>query len=117
MHEARQPLPTIACAGAPERSTVERYTVEKNGVFRFLHLLKLHTDAYTDTALVVLDGSGGNENIPRNLDALRQERPHRAGVCYRNAPDLSSKLMEIPVEAIERTAERLRSSGFGKVGI
>lgn len=100
---------------------MERFAVERDGFCGFLHEPTCSAggaERFAGKALIVLGGSEGNENIPRNLGARFAEEGLTAlGVCYWNAPGLPRELVEVPVEAVERAAEQLRSRGFEKVGV
>ena len=97
---------------------MERFTVEQDGFFGFLHLPERHVVAYSGKALIVLGGSEGNENIPRNLGArFAREGIAALGMCYWNVPGLPDELIEVSIEPIERAVAYLRQRGFGRVGI
>lgn len=97
---------------------MERFSVERDGFCGFLHEPASGAERFAGKAIVVLGGSEGNENIPRNLGARFAEEGLAAlGVCYWNAPGLPRELVEVPVESVERAVGRLRSRGFGKVGV
>ena len=97
---------------------MERFTVEQDGFFGFLHLPEWHVEAYSGKALIVLGGSEGNENIPRNLGArFAREGIAALGLCYWNVPGLPDELIEVPIEPIERAVAYLRQRGFDRVGI
>lgn len=97
---------------------MERFTVEQDGFFGFLHLPERHVEAYSGKALIVLGGSEGNENIPRNLGArFAREGIAALGLCYWNVPGLSDELIEVPIEPIERAVAYLWQRGFDRVGI
>ena len=75
---------------------MERFTVEQDGFFGFLHLPERHVEAYSGKALIVLGGSEGNENIPRNLGArFAREGIAALGLCYWNVPGLPDELIEV----------------------
>lgn len=97
---------------------MERFTVEQDGFFGFLHLPERHVEAYSGKALIVLGGSEGNENIPRNLGArFAREGIAALGLCYWNVPGLPDELIEVSIEPIERAVAYLRQRGFDRVGI
>lgn len=100
---------------------MERFTVEHDGFCGFFHEPASGTGGaawFAGKVLIVLGGSEGNENIPRNLGARFAEEGLAAlGVCYWNAPGLPGELVEVPVEAVARAAAHLQSRGFGKVGV
>ena len=97
---------------------MERFTVEQDGFFGFLHLPERHVVAYSGKALIVLGGSEGNENIPRNLGARFARGGIAAlGMCYWNVPGLPDELIEVSIEPIERAVAYLRQRGFGRVGV
>ena len=97
---------------------MERFSVERDGFCGFLHEPTGGAERFAGKAIVVLGGSEGNENIPRNLGARFAEEGLAAlGVCYWNALGLPHELVEVPVESVERAVGRLRSRGFGKVGV
>ena len=97
---------------------MERFTVEQDGFFGFLHLPERHVEAYSGKALIVLGGSEGNENIPRNLGArFAREGIAALGLCYWNVPGLPDELIEVSIEPIERAVAHLRQRGFDRVGI
>ena len=95
---------------------MERFSVERDGFCGFLHEPASGAERFAGKAIVVLGGSEGNENIPRNLGARFAEEGLAAlGVCYWNAPGLPHELVEVPVESVERAVGRLRSRGFGNI--
>ena len=97
---------------------MERFTVEQDGFFGFLHLPERHVEAYSGKAIIVLGGSEGNENIPRNLGArFAREGIAALGLCYWNVPGLPDELIEVSIEPIERAVAYLRQRGFDRVGI
>ena len=97
---------------------MERFSVGRDGFCGFLHEPASGAERFAGKAIVVLGGSEGNENIPRNLGARFAEEGLAAlGICYWNAPGLPRELVEVPVESVERAVGRLRSRGFGKVGV
>lgn len=97
---------------------MERFTVEQDGFFGFLHAPEKNVEAYAGKAVIVLGGSEGNENIPRNLGGrFSREGIAALGLCYWNVPGLPDELIEVPIEPIERAVAYLNQRGFEHVGI
>lgn len=104
---------------------MECFAVEKDGFYGFLHEPTTgpspdgeFSGRFTGKALIVLGGSEGNENIPRNLGArFAREGVAALGLCYWNVPGLPDELVEVPVESVERACALLRSRGYERIGI
>lgn len=60
---------------------MERFSVERDEFCGFLHELASGAERFAGKAIVVLGGSEGNENIPRNLGARFAEE----GLAYKHA--------------------------------
>ena len=91
---------------------MERFTVEQDGFFGFLHLPERHVEAYSGKALIVLGGSEGNENIPRKLGArFAREGIAALGLCYWNVPGLPDELIR-GVDRANRTCRRLSPAAW-----
>lgn len=97
------------------------HTDELDGLHGFFHMPSRELPAserFAGKALVVLGGSEGNENIPRDLGArFAREGIAALGLCYWNVPGLPRELVEVPVESVERAVAFLRGRGFEKVGV
>lgn len=97
------------------------HTDELDGLHGFFHEPSRELPAgerFAGKALVVLGGSEGNENIPRDLGArFAREGIAALGLCYWNVPGLPRELVEVPVESVERAVAFLRGRGFEKVGV
>lgn len=104
---------------------MECFTVEKDGFCGFLHEPVADHAAedggvqrFVGKVLIVLGGSEGNENIPRNLGArFAHEGVTALGLCYWNVPGLPTELVEVPVESVERACAFLRGRGYERIGI
>lgn len=97
---------------------MERFTVEQDGFFGFPHAPEKNVEAYAGKAVIVLGGSEGNENTPRNLGGrFSREGIAALGLCYWNVPGLPDELIEVPIEPIERAVAYLNQRGFEHVGI
>ena len=100
---------------------MECLTVEHDGFHGFLHEPPSGSGQavrFAGKALIVLGGSEGNENIPRNLGArFACEGLTALGLCYWNAPGLPGELVEVPVESVERACRFLLGRGYGRVGV
>ena len=104
---------------------MECFTVEKDGFHGFLREPAAgHVQGdglasrFSGKALIVLGGSEGNENIPRNLGArFAREGMTALGLCYWNVPGLPAELVEVPVESVERACAFLRGRGYGRIGV
>ena len=69
-------------------------------------------------ALIVLGGSEGNENVPKNVGKMFADRGVSAlGVLYFNAPGLPDSLVQAPVESIENAVKWLKEKGYSKIYI
>lgn len=100
---------------------MECFDVGQDGFHGFLHTPAADSDRaarFAGKALIVMGGSEGNENIPRDLGArFAHEGVTALGLCYWNAPGLPRELVEVPVESVERAAGLLRSRGFERIGV
>ncbi len=100
---------------------MECFTVERDGFHGFLHApepCEGRVGRFAGTALIVLGGSEGNENIPRTLGARFARAGLAAlGLCYWNEPGLPGELVEVPVESIERACACLHARGYERVGV
>ena len=99
---------------------MEFFSVANNGFYGFLHRPhpELPDSPYAGKAVIVLGGSEGNENIPKNLGArFAREGIAALGICYWNVPGLPDELIEVPLEPLERAIELLQARGFSRIGI
>lgn len=93
---------------------MERYTVNQYG-FNGLYY-PVEEPAKPGLAVVVLGGSEGNENVPREVSRLFSEQGIPAlGVCYWNVPGLPENFVEVPLEPFEKVLEFLNRRGFREI--
>lgn len=93
---------------------MERITVEEAGFYGLYHEPEKPYDA--KTAVIVIGGSEGNENIPMNVGAMFAQQGIAAlGVCYWNVVGLPSELIRVPIDPIEKVIAWLKGNGHTKI--
>lgn len=93
---------------------IEYVTVAREGFCGFYHAPEKDVDP--KKAVIVVGGSEGNENIPRNVGAMFARRGIAAlGVCYWNVDGLPKELVRVPVDPFEKAIRWLKNRGHEKI--
>ena len=93
---------------------MERITVKEAGFYGLYHEPENPYDV--ETAVIVIGGSEGNENIPLNVGAMFAQRGIAAlGVCYWNVEGLPDELVRVPIDPFEKAIEWLKDKGYKKI--
>lgn len=93
---------------------MERMTVEKDGFYGLYYPVENAKNPHL--AVVVLGGSEGNENVPREVGKRFAEAGITAlGVCYWNVPGLPDNCIEVPLEPFEAILQFLNAQGYDQV--
>ena len=89
---------------------MEYITVAQEGFCGFYHVPDKEYDH--KKAVIVVGGSEGNENIPKNVGAMFAGCGIAAlGVCYWNVDGLPKELVRVPVDPFEKAILWLKSKG------
>lgn len=93
---------------------MECFTVTEHGFYGLYH--PAAQPFKPGLAVIILGGSEGNENVPREVSRLFSEKGITAmGLCYWNVPGLPTDLVRIPLEPFEAVLRFLNDKGFDEV--
>jgi len=95
---------------------MERITFEQEGFHGIYHPAVKAFDQRK--IVIVLGGSEGNENIPRNVGKMFAEQGISAlGICYWNVSGLPDNLIRVPLEPFEKAISWIKRQGYTRIAM
>lgn len=98
------------------KEKMECLTMAKDGLHGFFHRPKEQVD--DEKAVIVIGGSEGTEQIPREVGAAFADAGFAAlGLNYWNVPGCPKEIVNIPVEVVERAVNWLEGRGYTRIAL
>lgn len=95
---------------------MERMTVEEVGFYGIYH--KAEKVKNSKKIVIVIGGSEGNENIPKNVGKMFSDKGIDAlGICYWNVEGLPKDLIQVPVDPFKKVICWSKNKGYNKIFI